>query len=294
MKATQRWRLDLAYDGSSFQGFALQPKRDTVVGHLREVMASTLRLDEAPYVIGAGRTDTGVHAFAQVVHFDLPVSVWSPDRPEKVRKYLRGLNAQFKGRIRVTRATPVRPDFDARRSAKWREYRYLVVATARPSISFVDSWAWAVDGPLDLAAMNESAATLVGEHDFRAFCKRAVDKNPDDPITRVVLKAKWSVHRDALEMNVGRAPILKLTIRAHSFCHRMVRNVTSSMVAVGQGKLEANEIVTRLENHRRSHLPPPAPASGLSLVAVGYDALDGGTAGAWDEFSPDAGFSIVP
>lgn len=292
--ATQRWRLDLAYDGSSFQGFALQPKRDTVVGLLREVMASTLRLDEAPYVIGAGRTDTGVHAFAQVVHFDLPLSVWSPQRPEKVRKYLRGLNAQFQGRLQVTRATPVRSDFDARRSATWREYRYLVVATSRPTISFLDSWAWPVEGPLDIEAMNAGAAMLVGEHDFRAFCKRAVDKHPDDPITRRVLRAEWSVQRDALEMTVGRSPIYKLTIRAQSFCHRMVRNVTSSMVAVGQGKLDATEIATRLVNHRRSHLPAPAPSSGLALVAVGYDPVDGGVAGAYDEFAPNAVSSIVP
>jgi tRNA pseudouridine38-40 synthase len=279
VNATQRWRLDLAYDGSTFQGFALQPDHVTVVGLLREVLASTLRLDDAPYVVGAGRTDTGVHAFAQVVHVDLPASVLSLERSEHARKVVRGLNAQFKGRLRVTRAMVVRDDFDARRSARWREYRYLVLATKLPALAFADHWAWPVEGPLDLAAMNDAAQLLCGEHDFRAFCRRAVDKSPDDPIVRVVTSAQWRELDDALEMSVGRAPVAKLTIRAQSFCHRMVRSVTSTMVAIGQGRLEVDEITRRLASHDRAHLPPPAPASGLALVGVGYDDVDGGPSG---------------
>lgn len=265
-----------------------------MVGLFREVLVSTLRLDEAPYVVGAGRTDTGVHALAQVIHFDLPERVLSRENPVRVRKILRGLNAQFKGRIQVTRATPVRADFDARRSATWREYRYVVLPTTLPTLTLAQHWAWPVEGPLNVEAMNEAAALLEGEHDFRAFCRRAVDKSPDDPIVRRLLHASWASYRDELELTVGRAPLVKLTIRAQSFCHRMVRSLTSTMVAIGQGRLEVDEIATRLANLRREFLPPPAPASGLALAAVGYDARDGGVAGGYDEFAPDAVASIIP
>ncbi len=265
-----------------------------MVGLFREILASTLRLDEAPYVVGAGRTDTGVHALAQVIHFDLPERVLPKDDPVRVRKILRGLNAQFQGRIQVTRATPVRSDFDARRSATWREYRYLVVPTRLPTLTLAQHWAWPVEGPLNVEAMNEAAARLVGEHDFRAFCRRAVDTSPDDPIVRKLMSASWCAYRDELELTVGRAPLVKFTIRAQSFCHRMVRSLTSTLVAVGRGALDVDEITTRLSNHRRDFLPPPAPAAGLALAGVGYADADGGTAGAYEEFAPRAIASIAP
>ena len=170
--ATQRWRLDLAYDGSGLSGFAYQPQFTTVVGLVRETMARTLRLKEPPLVVGAGRTDAGVHAFAQVVHVDLPARLYASDRGPEDERLVQSLNRQLAGRVRVQRALRVGDDFHARFSAQWREYRYLVLESAPPALALTSAWSWSVPGPLDLASMNVAAADAVGVHDFRAFCRR--------------------------------------------------------------------------------------------------------------------------
>ena len=129
--ATQRWRLDLAYDGAAFSGFAFQPQFVTVVGLLRETLVRTWRLSEAPLIVGAGRTDAGVHAFNQVVHVDLPAESKGPRLDGE--RLLTSLNKQLRGRVQVLRAEPVGHDFHARYSAIWREYRYLVLESGAPA-----------------------------------------------------------------------------------------------------------------------------------------------------------------
>jgi tRNA pseudouridine38-40 synthase len=110
--ATQRWRLDLAYDGQAFSGFAYQPQHDTVVGLLRAILAKTLRLEHEPLIVGAGRTDAGVHAFNQVVHVDLPVV--TKVRSLESERLMTSLNKQLRGRVQILRAEPVENDFHAR------------------------------------------------------------------------------------------------------------------------------------------------------------------------------------
>jgi tRNA pseudouridine38-40 synthase len=271
--ATQRWRLDLAYDGQEFSGFAYQPQHDTVVGLLRETLASTLRLPEEPVIVGAGRTDAGVHAFRQVVHVDLP-------RHTRVRslegeRLANSLNKQLRGRVQILRAVAVSDDFHARFSARWREYRYLVLENNAPGLNTTNAWAWSVTGPLDLAAMNAAAALAVGTHDFRAFCRRPANSPAGEPLLRKVLSARWERIDDQWAMSPRHAPALRLTIRAQSFCHNMVRCLVSSMVAVGRGALEEGEISKRLVSGDRHQLPQPAPAAGLALIDVGYDDLEG-------------------
>jgi tRNA pseudouridine38-40 synthase len=268
--ATQRWRLDLAYDGQAFNGFAYQPHRDTVVGLLRATLARTLRLDHEPIIVGAGRTDAGVHAFHQVVHVDLP-------RAAKVRSLetarLRdSLNKQLRGRVQILSIEPVADEFHARYSATWREYRYLVLEHNAPGLDSTNAWAWSVAGPLDLAAMNRVASRLLGTHDFRAFCRRPTNVTTGEPLTRRVLAAHWERLEDRWSMSPREAPALRLTIRARSFCHNMVRCLVSSMVAVGAGTLDEEEIERRLISGDRHQLPQAAPAAGLALVGVGYDA----------------------
>ncbi len=268
--ATQRWRLDLAYDGRAFSGFAYQPQRDTVAGLLRHTLATTLRLDHEPIVVGAGRTDAGVHAFKQVVHVDLPVAA-------KVRRLesdalVNSLNKQLRGRVQILGAEPVASDFHARFSARWREYRYLVLESAPPGLESTDAWSWSVAGPLDLAAMNKAAKSVVGTHDFRAFCQRPSNAGRDEPVLRRVLAARWERLDDEWVMSPRRAPALRHTIRAQSFCHNMVRCLVSTMVAIGQGRLPESEVRDRLASFSRHQLPPPAPARGLALIDVGYDA----------------------
>jgi tRNA pseudouridine38-40 synthase len=266
----QRWRLDIAYDGNAFSGFAYQPEFTTVVGVLRETLASTLGMEE-PMIIGAGRTDAGVHAFAQVVHVDLPLTLFTVDRGPDPQRLMRSLNQQLRGRIRVLDATPVDQSFHARYSASWREYRYLVLDTSPPALNLTDAWSWSVQGPLDIDAMNRVSTEILGLHDFRAFCRRPTNSDANEPILRRVIDARWERLTDDWALTPDHSPTLKFTIRAESFCHNMVRCLTSVLVAIGQGKLPETTIAERFENLSRDHLPSPAPASGLALVGVGYD-----------------------
>jgi tRNA pseudouridine38-40 synthase len=271
--ATQRWRLDLAYDGQAFSGFAYQPQNDTVVGLLRATLASTLRLSAEPTIVGAGRTDAGVHAFHQVVHVDLP-------REPKVRslegeRLVTSLNKQLRGRVQILRAEPVDDAFHARFSATWREYRYLVLESQPPGLESTNAWAWSVEGPLNLRAMNHAAKSVLGTHDFRAFCRRPSNATAEAPLLRRVLVARWDRLEDQWVMSPRRAPVVRLTIRAQSFCHNMVRCLVSTMVAVGRGQLNESIVTERLESLSRYQLPQAAPAAGLALVAVGY--RDGGS-----------------
>jgi tRNA pseudouridine38-40 synthase len=266
--ATQRWRLDLAYDGQAFSGFAYQPQHDTVVGALRSTLATTLRLDHEPIIIGAGRTDAGVHAFNQVVHVDLPVA--TKVRSLEGERLRNSLNKQLRGRVQILRAEPVSDDFHARFSATWREYRYLLLETGEPGLDSTNTWAWSVLGPLDLKAMNRASKSTLGTHDFRAFCRRPANSSASDPLLRRVISAHWERLDDEWVMSPRQAPALRLTIRAQSFCHNMVRCLVSTMVAIGQGRLPESTIDERLESLDRHQLPQPAPAGGLALIAVGY------------------------
>jgi tRNA pseudouridine38-40 synthase len=267
--ATQRWRLDLAYDGQAFSGYAYQPQHDTVVGLLRSTMAKTLRLEHEPLIVGAGRTDSGVHAFQQVVHVDLPVV--TKVRSLDSERLMTSLNKQMRGRVQILRAEPVSHEFHARFSAQWREYRYLVLESSPPGLESTNAWAWSVRGPLDLKAMNRAAKDALGTHDFRAFCRRPTNSTADEPLLRKVLSARWERLEDEWIMSPRHAPVVRLTIRAQSFCHNMVRCLTSTMVAIGQGELPVNTVVERLESLSRYQLPQAAPAGGLALSGVGYD-----------------------
>ncbi|MBU6514582.1 MAG: tRNA pseudouridine(38-40) synthase TruA [Acidobacteriota bacterium] len=277
--ATQRWRLDIAYDGQGLNGFAYQPEVTTVVGLLRATLASTLRLEEEPTIVGAGRTDAGVHAFAQVIHVDLPRDFFASRGGPDAQRLMRALNRQLRGKIRVLKAYVVDEGFHARFSAQWREYRYLVLEAAPPALALHDTFAWSVQGPLDLAAMNRASENLVGTHDFRAFCRRPEGSDPGSPLRRRVISAAWERLEDGWQMSPELAPALRFTIRAQSFCHNMVRSLTATLVAVGQGRIPESTIPERLESHEREHLPSLAPAAGLSLVGVGYSAFAGGPSG---------------
>jgi tRNA pseudouridine38-40 synthase len=271
--------LDLAYDGSGFSGFAYQPQFETVVGTLRATLARTLRLSEPPHIVGAGRTDAGVHAFAQVIHVDLPDPLFANARGPEAERLMRSINKQLAGRIRITRAERVDPQFHARFSAQWREYRYLVLESAPPALDLTGAWSWSVTGPLDLDAMNRASADALGLHDFRAFCRRPANAAAADPLLRDVLSARWERLEDDWALSPVGAPALRFSIRAVSFCHNMVRCLTSTLVAVGQGQLPENTVKDRLESLRREFLPPPAPSAGLSLVGVGYGEFAGGPSG---------------
>jgi tRNA pseudouridine38-40 synthase len=269
-----RWRLDIAYDGSSFRGFAEQRDRDTVVGALRAELARTLRLASAPEVVGAGRTDAGVHALGQVVQCDLPDPLFGADADadadgDDAERLRRRLNGALRGRVVVLAASRAEAGFHARFSATSRSYRYLVVE-GRDVPDFLSSIAWPVNGPLDVASMSTAAALVVGEHDFRAFCKRPDGLSADEPLLRVVHSAAWAERSDDLDLAPAGARLWRFDVTANAFCHQMVRSLVGAMVAVGRGALPLGEFADRLSDPRREGLPAPAPAAGLALVAVNY------------------------
>jgi tRNA pseudouridine38-40 synthase len=283
---SRRWRLCLAYDGSGFRGFAAQPETVTVAGALGAALARAARLDRPPRLVCAGRTDAGVHARGQVVHVDLPADLDID--------LVHVLNRQLAPAIVVRAAEPAGPDFDARRSATGRRYRYLVwnAPVADPLLAPV---AWHVADPLDRRAMAAAADALIGEHDFRAFCRRPPGTGADEPIVRVVTDARWSeVPHEAADAptddgdgteaavapragaprvgapRVGESRLLRFDIGASSFCHQMVRSVVATLVDAGRGRGNAATVVGLLAAGSRAGTARPAPAHGLCLVSVDY------------------------
>ena len=257
-----RLRLDLAYDGTDFHGWAAQPTLRTVQGTLEAALAQVLRLDAVP-VTCAGRTDTGVHARGQVVHLDveehtLDQSAGRSTSPP-AEALLRRLNGVLPADVRVRRVAEAAEGFDARFSALWRRYAYriadaleLVDPLARTSVL-----AW--PRRLDLSAMNEAAALLTGEHDFAAFCR----KREGATTIRTLLDLSWD--RDPSGLVVA-------TVRADAFCHSMVRALVGCLVAVGEGRRTPSWAGEVLRSATRDPGVTVMHAHGLTLEEVAYPA----------------------
>jgi len=276
----------VAYDGSSFRGFAAQDGQRTVAGVLAEALARTV---QAPVSLTcAGRTDAGVHALSQVVHVDLPSAVAAALDRETVQ---RSCNRQLAPSVVVRSVREVPPSFDARRSATARRYRYLVVngPVADPMLAGL---AWHISDPLDLRAMATAADALLGEHDFRAFCRRVPGTSPDTPIPRRVMDTRWSVvggsHPAALVPPDGR--LLAFEIEANAFCHQMVRSLVGTLVDVGRGRKRPSDLLWILRSADRQQASQPAPPHGLTLVTVRYG--DGAGPGPGDQLADQGRFAV--
>ncbi len=262
-----RWRLRLAYQGATFHGFAAQDGQRTVAGVLAETLGTVARVPVA--LTCAGRTDAGVHATDQVVHFDLPASAAARLEPDAL---LASCNRLLGPSVVVREAGPAPDGFDARRSATARRYRYLVVnaPVADPLLAAV---AWHVSDPLDVRSMAAAADALLGEHDFRAFCRRVPGTSGDVPIPRRVLDARWDLvrgERPGLPLLPACGDLLAFEIEANAFCHRMVRSLVGTLVDVGRGRKRPSDLVWILRSADRRHASQPAPPHGLCLVAVRY------------------------
>jgi tRNA pseudouridine38-40 synthase len=249
-----RIRLDLAYDGAAFSGWARQPGLRTVQGELSAALARVLRIDEPPIVV-AGRTDAGVHALGQVCHVDLPESAWPGSRA-----CLRRLNAVLPDEIRVRKAEQAEVGFDARFSAVYRRYQYLISDSGRLDPRARNA-VYVRRTPLDAGLMHEAARTLVGEHDFAAFCKA---------------RPEASSVRTVLELTVDRVvdprdpELIVAAITADAFCHSMVRSIMGALIAVGEGRLDREQLAEVLARASRVNLFATAPAYALALTEVGY------------------------
>ncbi len=239
------YRLDLAYDGSGFYGYARQPNVRTVQGDLEDALA--------PHTGGAGtfvagRTDKGVHATEQVVSFCCATL--------DTAYVMRSLNSRLAPEIAVHRLVEVSDDFHARFSATGRAYRYRI-RNAEVHDPLSAASVWTVVEPLDVDAMNIAAAVVIGEHDFTAFCRRLGDRS----LIREVFWARWCRKGDRIDLSIG----------ARSFCHQMVRSIVAVCVEVGRGNVEATDVAGILESLDRRHAKGVAPPHGLALVAVAYD-----------------------
>jgi tRNA pseudouridine38-40 synthase len=240
------YRLDVAYDGSGFYGYAKQPNLRTVQGVLNDALE--------PYTGGAttyvaGRTDKGVHASSQVVSFTCGEL--------DTARVLRSLNRQLGPEIAAQSLVIVDEKFHARFSATGRAYRYQILnAPVHDPLSA--RMVWTVTRPLDVGLMNEAAAQFVGEHDFAALCRKFEDKST----TRTVLWSSWRRKADRLDLSMG----------AHAFCHQMVRSVVALCVEVGTGDRAPKQIARIISGRDRSVIKGVlAPPNGLTLVAVAYD-----------------------
>jgi tRNA pseudouridine38-40 synthase len=253
-----RLRLVVAYNGSGFSGFAPQRGRRTVGGALEEAIGVVART--RPRVVCAGRTDAGVHALGQVVHVDLPASI-------DLGRLVRAVNRMLAPTVVVRRADVAPWCFDARRSALSRRYRYLVLEAEHPD-PLLASLAWHVPPPLDLAAMRLGVDPLLGEHDFRALCRRPPPRQDGEPasLVRRVLDASWH----AVPAPSGEGRLMCFEIEANAFCHQMVRSIVGLLVEVGRGRRRAGEVSSVLAAGDRSRAGPLAPPHGLCLVAVRY------------------------
>lgn len=250
--AVARVRVDLAYDGGGFRGFARQRGQRTVQGVLEDALA---RLCGGPVeTTVSGRTDAGVHATAQVVHCDVPVGARLLQDLERARG---ALDAMCGPEIAVWRVRRVPPTFDARFSATQRRYRYRICdGEAMAPLWRHDTWH--LGGPrLDVDAMAAGARHLLGEHDFSSFCRRAGDQH----LVRRI---------DGLAVRRARADLVVVAVAGKAFCHQMVRSVVGCLIAVGRGRRPPDWVAEVLTARDRQAVGQVAPPHGLTLVGVSF------------------------
>ncbi|QIK71406.1 tRNA pseudouridine(38-40) synthase TruA [Propioniciclava coleopterorum] len=244
-----RYRIDLAYDGTDFHGWAVQDGLRTVQGTLQEWITRVLRLDAPAELTVAGRTDAGVHARGQVAHVDL-----APGVAEELQ---RRLDRVLPPDVVVRRVAEAPDGFDARFAAVWRRYVFRLSDAAGDPLTRATRVR--VRGPLDVAALDAAARRLVGLHDFAAFCKR---------------REGATTIREILEAHAERDEegTVAVTLRADAFCHSMVRSVVGALVAVGQGRHDPAWIDDLLARPERAGDVTVMPPYGLVLEEVGYPA----------------------
>src|SRR5882672_1994660 len=247
-----KFAIGVSYCGAGMEGWQSQPSGNTVQDHLERALSEIA--GERIGVTGAGRTDAGVHASAQVAHFET-----SSSRPESA--WVRGVNSLLPEAIAVQWAMPVADDFHARYSALSRSYRYLLYNhPVRPAL--LSGRAGWFHLPLDVASMREAARCLLGEHDFSSF--RSAQCQAKSPV-RVIERAEVC----------ARGPYLVFDFTANAFLHHMVRNIVGSLVYVGKGEHPPQWLAELIEARDRRLAAPTFAAAGLYLSEVGYDAHRG-------------------
>ncbi|UOQ57981.1 tRNA pseudouridine(38-40) synthase TruA [Leucobacter allii] len=273
---SHRVRLDLAYDGTDFSGWAAQPGLRTVQGEVERALRTLLRAEEARLTVG-GRTDAGVHARGQVAHLDLDdaqLAKWSgargaeardeagpeDDAAERLRaRKLNGVLKRSAPDIAIHRVRLVPDAFDARFSALRRRYEYRLRGEGSPRDPLTARFTAEVPRPLDLPAMQRASDELLGLNDFTTFCKAREGATA----IRDLLEFTWRRTEDGA---------FAARIEADAFCHSMVRALVGAVVAVGSGRIGHEELVGLRDARERSSRFTVMPAHGLSLEEIAYPA----------------------
>ena len=244
----RRIRLTVAYDGTDYHGWQLQPEEPTIQGSLEQALEKIL--GHPVRVTGAGRTDTGAHALGQVAHFDT-----QNELPAEIIE--RALNATLPGQIRVRQAAEVPETFHARYSALWKTYRYGITGTDSPESIFLGRTNWLHDTGVDLELLNQCCSAILGEHDFFTFSKKEAAR--ENHLCRVY-EASWK--KDGIS--------LSFEIKADRFLRGMVRMLVGGMLAVGEHRATVDDFSNALDSPGRWRMAVPVPACGLTLVHVEY------------------------
>lgn len=248
-----RLRLDVAYDGTGFSGWASQPGLRTVQGVLEDTLRRVLRHDHGLSLTVAGRTDAGVHARGQVCHVDLPGILLADVSPQRLlHRLARALPAD----IRVGHVEEAPAGFDARFSARWRRYAYRLCDEPAAEDPLLRGHVLSHPRPLDVDAMNAASRALLGERDFAAFCKRREGATT----IRTLHDLSWSREGTTL---CGR-------VVADAFCHHMVRSLVGCLLVVGEGKQPVGWARAVIDAGVRDPRVPVVAARGLVLEEVGY------------------------
>ena len=252
------WKLTLAYDGTDYHGWQVQPGHSTIQGELADAIERITGERVLPQ--GSGRTDAGVHARAQVASCELA----APIPPEN---FHRALNRTLSAAIRVLGAEHAPPDFHARHSVRAKTYEYRIY---RGEICppWTARYVYALHWPLDVERMRRAAALVLGQHDFTSFAATDPDlsarqSEPDAPPNniRTIFSSEWAEESGDL---------LIYTVRGNGFLHHMVRNLVGTFLDAGRQHIAPEDITTILQQKSRAAAGPTAPARGLWLDCVEY------------------------
>ena len=246
-------KLILAYDGSEFAGWQVQPDAVSVQGTLASAIGRITGEKVLPQ--GSGRTDAGVHALAQVATFATESSV-------PTANFVKALNDILPASVRVLEVEEAAPDFHARKSARAKTYRYRIYRAAICP-PFLARYLWHYPFPLDEQAMVRAAGLVEGEHDFSSFAAVDPERGQEGmPVSnlREIFSSSWERQGDEFVY----------TVRGSGFLHHMVRNLVGTFILVGKGTLRAEDVTRILQARNRSAAGATAPASGLYLVNVEY------------------------
>ncbi|WP_274365255.1 tRNA pseudouridine(38-40) synthase TruA [Paenibacillus thermotolerans] len=251
-------RLTVSYDGTAYSGFQVQPDKDTIQSRLEAAVQAVTGVQTT--VIGSGRTDAGVHAAGQTVNFLTESAI-------PIERWCQALNAHLPGDIIVWDAVEAPPDFHARKSAKRKTYCYTINGNRYMDV-FQRFTQFHHPGPLDVAAMEKALPALIGEHDFTSFCNI---RSESESRVRTIYEARI-VREDVPGMkNAPGAGIIRIFLTGNGFLYNMVRIIAGTLIAVGEGKLDASDVRRILDARDRTQAGPTAKAHGLTLWEVGYE-----------------------